>query len=407
MHGRRLTRIDWLVAAAACAWMLVEDLTWDAGTALGVQVATGLVAVAPMVLARRHPVPVGLWIGSWAAIRYTLDAQAWESAMPFATTMALAYWTARESPDRRTAAVRGLLAVGPFVVVQYAFEPDLWDPGNFGITTAFLLCCWGVGHGVRERWVETRALRRDRAAIERSRVAALRSATAEERARIAGELHAIVTAATLRTRAAAEAAGAALDRADAPAAERHLLEAQQTTHTTVDDLRRLLKVLRSAPSETPVPDAATPESRRARALRLALLLLPVAAWTAIGFVDLQPAGAGTWSVDRPDRPVPVDLLIAIVPTLPLLLRGRRPVLAALGAVGLFGLEVAVGLTSVTTMSSWSLTGYAAWVLARHGSGRLVLPAVLAAFVPLEVLMQLDPLVTVSRSESTRLNSSHT
>src|SRR5436309_10261953 len=147
------------------------------------------------------------------------------------------------SPARRaTAALAAMFAIGiPFTIIA---DGRGASGGNLLPTIAFLLGAWAIGRiiqGRRRRTFELEALTRE---LEAQRDLQARAAVTIERGRIARELHDVVAHNVSMMVVQAGAAARVLD-GEQPHVRDALDVIAATGRETVDEMRRLLGVLRS------------------------------------------------------------------------------------------------------------------------------------------------------------------
>lgn len=130
--------------------------------------------------------------------------------------------------------------------------PWLRTPDAFAFNTVLLLSPWLAARGLREREDRAAAAGAALASERASQDAALRDVVADERARIARELHDIVAHSVSMMLIQVGAARMQLP-AGAAGSEAQLLAAEDVGRQALDDLRRLLGVLRAGDSTGHVP----------------------------------------------------------------------------------------------------------------------------------------------------------
>jgi signal transduction histidine kinase len=136
-----------------------------------------------------------------------------------------------------------------FAVFAFIGAPFFDNPA--GVLSTFVFCVpWGIGLSVRrQRLLREHAMTKALAA-ERDLAAAEERAVFAERLRIARELHDIV-AHTLSVIAVQSGVARHLSRVQPERLEPALEAIENASRTALDDLRRMLGVLREAPSEEP------------------------------------------------------------------------------------------------------------------------------------------------------------
>lgn len=207
-------------------------------------------------------------------------------------TFLIAWFLAHYAVGRWT---RGWLAwLGPLIVVGttallFVFDGNA-DPTNPGDLAYFLSICavpWGVGVVTRLRSEHLAALRADNERLELEQEEIARRAVTEERARIARELHDVVSHAISVTVLQARGARRTLG-VDDQLVRRALDAIEQTNTAALGDMRRLLAVLRDTEDEPGVDHRRAPQPSLAN---LGLLVEQVAAAGLV--VDLEVQGTPT------------------------------------------------------------------------------------------------------------------
>jgi signal transduction histidine kinase len=232
-------------AALAFATVAVSFLGLHAQHHLGpLSIGFGLAIAAPLVVRRRHPVGAFALISVILLLQWLLDVpQLADASVLFAL-----YWIARESSATW---ILGAALVTEIGAVMAALRWSPSDPlkiwvGLTGLTVAATV----LGISVRQRRALLASLEERAARLELERDREGRLAAAAERARIAREMHDIVShnltvmialadAATYAMRTAPEQAEATIERVSATG--RHAL----------GEMRRLLGVLREHPAAEP------------------------------------------------------------------------------------------------------------------------------------------------------------
>lgn len=240
---------EWLVdlllavtlAVLAVASVLVHDPTVAVAypppnaALVGLALASSL----PLALRRRWPSAVlVLSLGSWAVI----DLLGWNNGVvPACVTFAI--YASASWQRLRFALVCLFLLYAAFAVVTAVRHDSFADPLMYITLTGFTVI-WVAGLSVR------RLRRRQREAVERALEAErTRAATAEravfaERLRIARELHDVVSH-TLSVIAVQSAVARHLLPPDSAAIGPALATIEEASRTALDDLRRMLGVLRT------------------------------------------------------------------------------------------------------------------------------------------------------------------
>jgi signal transduction histidine kinase len=197
-----------------------------------------VIAAGSLVLRRRWPVTVFLLAAGTTVAMYLLGYP--DGGLPFVVVIAL--YTVAVRCDRRitvAATVVVLLAV-TFVVA----DADDMDVGTLAGTLAVfaMAAVWGDRKKVRDAYAEQLELRA--AEKERERIDAARRAASEERLRIARELHDVVAHA-MSVVAVQSGVGAHVIDTRPDEAKQILETISQTSRESLDEMRRLLGVLRA------------------------------------------------------------------------------------------------------------------------------------------------------------------
>ena len=254
--SRRVGRADVLLAIAVAIELQVELLLVDAaGDDLLIARAAFLALAGAVAVRRRLPV-VAAAIGVTTA--GTVEHLGIESLFaPFFLFLVISYSVGAYAEGRELAAGAVVLLGGAAVAVRFDDPPGGLDDIFFAttiITGGPLL----LGRLVRARARLNEALRQKRAAVERDRAARAAAAVANERTRIAGELHHVVSDALASMVREAEAAERAA-RSDRVAAELSFEAIERTGRETLGRIRELLGVLRRDDEElalAPLPSLA-------------------------------------------------------------------------------------------------------------------------------------------------------
>lgn len=154
--------------------------------------------------------------------------------------------------SRRRAVLALVVALLGLVAVTLT-APELRSPASLVVNSAFLLVPWAGARGLREREDRAGALAAALVTERTEREIAQRDAAAAERAHIARELHDIVAHSVSVMVIQIGAARMRL-RSDPAGAEGALLNAEDVGRQTLDDMRRLLGVLRTDATADPAAD---------------------------------------------------------------------------------------------------------------------------------------------------------
>jgi signal transduction histidine kinase len=242
-----------VVADAVLAAVLVvaaQLALWMSGQGGDVTATVALVGTAPVALRRRWPLAVTVVVmGSVAAL--TVAGSNWFSYAQLLAMLVAVYTVgAWASEVRAWVGLFVAVVAGVTNSVVTVAEPEV---GDVVFPLVLLVGPWLAGRALRFWRSQTAQLRwlTEQLAEEREARAAL--AVAAERARIARELHDVLTQSLNAIVIHAEGAEEALDR-DAALARTALARIQQTGRAALRETRRMLGMLRS-PSE---PDALEP-----------------------------------------------------------------------------------------------------------------------------------------------------
>jgi signal transduction histidine kinase len=243
--SRRPATSDVLIALAAGLEMQAElFLAGDAPRRDVLIARVGLLALAVALLLRRR-VPVAaaaLCIASITLVESRGDDVSSQLVVPFFAMLLVSYSVGRHSEGRELAAGAAVLVLGSVAAVRLDEPPGGIDDVFFA-TTVLTGGPVVVGRMVHARSRLNRALREKAEAVERDRAARAAGAVAEERARIAGELHHLVSDA-LASMVGQAGAAEQLVRTKPEIAERAFASVEETGREALTEIRRLLGVLR-------------------------------------------------------------------------------------------------------------------------------------------------------------------
>jgi signal transduction histidine kinase len=234
-----------LASALGQIWLVDDPSEHGWGGPRGLTTVVAIVAVVPVLAVRRQPIAALAVSFCGACLNVALAAPEEGSFQTFVALIVLAFGVGTYvSGNRSRAALAVLLfataAFGAFV----RLEQD-YPSGEFLPILVWFTAAWAVGRLVlswRLRAVELERLSRQLAA---ERDARAREAVTVERARIARELHDVVAHNVSVMSVQASAASRVLD-GDQPIVREALGTIQRTARATVDEMRRMLGILRSA-----------------------------------------------------------------------------------------------------------------------------------------------------------------
>ncbi|HET6550406.1 MAG TPA: histidine kinase dimerization/phosphoacceptor domain-containing protein, partial [Solirubrobacter sp.] len=201
-----------------------------------------LAATAPLAWRRRAP----LLVAATVIVALVIAVQVSETALflgGYVPVAVAAYTVAAYGSRARAVLGIAILCLGVLVVTLSI--PELRNPGQVVFELPFLATVWIVGRLVHRLRTRAHALTRQAETLERRRDNEARAAVDLERARIARELHDVIahSVSLMGIQAAAAEQVLALD----PERAREPLQAiQNTARDAIDELRRLLGVLRDS-----------------------------------------------------------------------------------------------------------------------------------------------------------------
>jgi signal transduction histidine kinase len=248
---------DVALAGVIATTFAIEVAAWDRAD-VPTAVLTSIAAGLALVWRRTAALPSFLiaTAGSWATIRLApgIDNESVGFLLVFFVSLySLGRWT------RGSAVWVGGLCVLVYIVVFVVGDANAQgtsvELGGIGFGTLFVGTPWAAGVAIR--------LRRER---ERTLVVENEQAIARERARIARELHDVVSHAISVTVLQARGGRAMVGR-DEDAVRRALDAIEQTNTAALSDMRRLLAVLRDTDSDG-VDGRAAPQPSLANLERL-------------------------------------------------------------------------------------------------------------------------------------------
>src|SRR4051812_6545413 len=258
-------RADALIALAALAEFLFELLVVvPAGAPHKPVAAAALVCeAAGLALCRRRPLAAAVPVFAGLLVLESLAAvypehMAGPYFATFAVTFCLGYYAGRRELVAGIALAGGALVLAQFLQSEESATGDLVFSAVLEVGAPVL-----IGRLLRGRALLNRALREKTEALERARAGAPGRAVADERTRIAGELHDVV--AHSLSAMTVQATAARRLTAKGHAAARDTFAAVETTgREALDELRRLLGVLRREDAELAL--APQPSLRHVRSL---------------------------------------------------------------------------------------------------------------------------------------------
>ena len=204
----------------------------------------GILMTLPLVWRRRAP--LASLVASMAVLLvWTLIAAPQGSLVPLLTTLALVFSLAVHASTRRAAAGLGVSAA--ILAVEVASTTNSF--GDYVFVGAFLVGSWLAGRAVRVRQQRADELFDRTVRLEVEREEKVRAAAANERARIARELHDVISHSVSVMVVQAGAAEQVLE-SDPDQTRESLRSIQETGREARLELRRLLGLMRADGEET-------------------------------------------------------------------------------------------------------------------------------------------------------------
>jgi signal transduction histidine kinase len=240
----RLARHAWPALAVLLAVVVELGLALNPGAPSTVDVACGLVATLPLALARLYPFPALVVVAGALVVGVAFGERTHDGLAVLALFPAT-YAVGRHAADRLAWA--GLVVSVGGSALALALGPDTAASDYPIVLTLFGLAPWAAGRAVRVRHRQAAALRELTAELEREQEARTRAAAAGERARIARELHDVISHSVSLIAVQAGAARRVID-AQPGAARDALGTIERTARDTLGELRRLLGILREPES---------------------------------------------------------------------------------------------------------------------------------------------------------------
>jgi signal transduction histidine kinase len=242
--GRRPPASDVLIALAVAVETQAELFTVD-GPPHDVLIARLAVLLLAVAVLFRRSIPVlaaALAPAGVALLESRGDSVSGSLAGPFFALLLVAFSIGANAEGRELVLAAGTLLIGVVVAVRVHDPPGGWDDIFFALTilTSGPLL---VGRLVRARSRLNTALHEKALAAEHDRAARAAGAVAEERARIAGELHHLVSDA-LESMVGQAGAAERLASSKPDVAERAFVSVETTGREALSEIRRMLGVLR-------------------------------------------------------------------------------------------------------------------------------------------------------------------
>lgn len=244
MAGVKRERAEVALALALTAWAQLEiwvpsvRTTTMTGPPLAIA-AFSLAMTLPLAWRSRLPVAVALVSAGAFSLQGLLLSV--PDSVPHVASLLVAVYSLGAHTGR-------LLAVVGLIVVLTLLLVDVEDPGDFGFIVILMLAPWIGGRVVRSRHLLVQELALKNEELEREREEKAKLAVAAERARIARELHDVLAHSVGVIVVQSETASQFL-RKKPEIAETALTAIQETGRTALDEMRRMLGMLRRADRE--------------------------------------------------------------------------------------------------------------------------------------------------------------
>ena len=257
---RRLSPVTWLrdhpvaadwILAVVLTLLLVGASSFGDGKAGEDQATPGIgtflvvgAGTLPLAWRRRNPIGAITAVGLVQVVVSSLGFPG--GVLAFSCLVAL--YSVAAHAERRHAVVA--LAVTPvFIGIAMWIDRENVTPGDAVWNVAIFLTAWVLGDNLQARRARASALEERANRLERERDEAAARAVEAERSRIARELHDVVAHSMSVMVVTAGAARRIIDR-DADAAREAMASIETTGRAALDEMRRLLGVLRRDDDET-------------------------------------------------------------------------------------------------------------------------------------------------------------
>jgi signal transduction histidine kinase len=266
--------------------------------------AVALVVVGFGVIALRRRFPIAVLVVVTLAAMVYLVRDYTDNGLPVIALIAL-YTVASQRP--RPVWVAAVSVYLGLLLVSVVTHPDELSLGNFAGNIAIYGIAAVFGDSVRLRRAYTATLEARAADLERNQQTEAQRAVAEERLRIARELHDVVAHA-MSVVAVQSGVGAHVIDTDPAEAKRILENVKVASREALDEMRRLLGVLRQQEPDADPPAGAAPAGTSAGGPAL----VPVPGLAAVealaqGFRDAGLPVTVTLTGGRDEVPPGVDL----------------------------------------------------------------------------------------------------
>ena len=242
---------DALVAAVVLVAALVDAAVGSSEWS-GPKAAELVLAIAcsvPLAWRRSHPIAVAAIITVGTMVAGAIVAPVQGPFEPFVALELAVYSVGVHSRLRPGLAT--LVAVNVFGVLSWlvvTLHVDGTAYGDWIPALVWTIGVWAIGRVIRGRNARTLELERLTVELEAERDARAREAVTVERARIARELHDVV-AHNISVMGVQAAAASRIMQSDEPDVRRALAAIETTGRETVDEMRRMLGILRRSEDE--------------------------------------------------------------------------------------------------------------------------------------------------------------
>ena len=238
---------DLAIAVVLALLFVVEVVLWE-GAELSGAIPGCLLASLPLALRRTQPLPAFLLVAAGVSITKVFAPGIDNGSLTFIAIFFVALYSLGAHTRGREVWVSGVLVVVGIVLFALT-DGDSFHPGDVVFATALVGGPWAAGLALRLRRDTELRLREHNVRLRLEQEALALRAVADERARIARELHDVVSHAISVT--VLQARGARRALGDGPPEVREALDAIEHTNTqALGDMRRLLAVLRDTESDT-------------------------------------------------------------------------------------------------------------------------------------------------------------
>jgi signal transduction histidine kinase len=273
IQRQRAPVADALLAAGVTAMVLV-DLAWPTD-AVGVRrtdalaVGLSLLQTVPLAFRRRAPLATFVLILLGVCTYYALGYEVTDGTL---ATFVGVYTVAAYEDRLRSLLGLGLLAFG--MTWYWSFRAEPFDPTTPVWIGILGLLSWGLGEYVKTRRAYTAEVEALAERLDRARALEARQAAWQERARLARELHDVIGH-TVNVMVIQAGAGRRTLASDRGLAERAFQTIESTGREALEELDRLLGILRTEEDEPELPPQPGLEQLRGLAGRFEDAGLPV------------------------------------------------------------------------------------------------------------------------------------